>query len=202
MENTIPCRPHGNFGRCVECCCERIAYAYGVKPIVVDSVWRSVHAEWRRIYDEELSATAEVTNDLMRKATAYERATYHIRRRLGRETASAEPPASFDVLCDSAEIPVTIYGLIANSEPSRIRYVGQTINPAGRLRMHLINGSPNVRRWVDQVECSTVISMVRIETTNAVLASEREFYWIDRYRTLDMADLNAHDTQRKRKVAA
>lgn len=99
-----------------------------------------------------------------------------------------KPPRG-DVLCDSRHSLPTIYGLIAFSEPDRVRYVGQSLNAGSRYNGHCSDGAaPRVKEWIKSLPERPL--MILLENCHATELDDREHYWIQHYRQQGMADLN------------
>lgn len=103
------------------------------------------------------------------------------------------PPSAY-ILCDGPPPPCCyIYALIDPKDGELVRYVGQTVNPGARYASHTSWGtSVRVREWVTVVRRrQTWPVMICLEVCALSASDEREQHWIQHYRTLGQADLNA-----------
>lgn len=66
----------------------------------------------------------------------------------------------------SAERPSLWYVYVLKDQDGRIRYVGMTVDPAGRLRCHLAaNASPRIRGWVREQGGRVTMTIVSVHET-------------------------------------
>lgn len=86
---------------------------------------------------------------------------------------------------------IVIYALVDEREPERVRYVGQTQNPAQRYRHHrCYDGgyhAPPVRQWAGRVPR---LWMKLLGVCEGAYADHTERLWIDRLQSVGQADLN------------
>ena len=99
------------------------------------------------------------------------------------------------VLCDTWYRGHVIYGLVDPLEPTRIRYVGISSNPAARYTQHVQMGTAaafKVREWVAAMQDRLPV-MVLIEHCGPqrLPAETREDHWIQEHKQRGEADLNA-----------
>jgi hypothetical protein len=113
------------------------------------------------------------------------------------QTEPQLPPIPFDIICEPRHARPGIYGLVSQDEPSRIRYVGKSSNPAGRYAPHCSSGAAlQVADWVRSLNGLPL--MVSIESCDPLELEDREAHWIHYYRGIGQADLNASIPRLKR----
>lgn len=84
-----------------------------------------------------------------------------------------------------------IYGLIDPVEPDRVRYVGRTGDPQGRLSVHCTTKATPTYPWARSViESGRRPELVILEREEGHQTEAREMSWVRHYRRLGMADLN------------
>ena len=92
-----------------------------------------------------------------------------------------------------------IYGLVDPLEPLRIRYVGQTIAPAARMREHLTEGFGKKADWVQSLlEAGRAPDMVQLTWVTSTEALQAERHFIVALRRLRQADLNRNKRSRRK----
>jgi hypothetical protein len=168
----------------------------GAMKRVIGRARREVREQFRQLWETSTAVTHEMTHRIWQLEEERKR----LRRRREQPPAPVgEPPLT--VLCDLVTYPITIYGLTSKSDPRRVRYVGQSLNPVGRFNSHVTKGAPNVSRWCDELRASgDAPQMVLIDSVPREFSDDREWHWIGWYRERGMADLN-HWVPRQEAVA-
>lgn len=66
-----------------------------------------------------------------------------------RKTQSIPPLPALPILCDDRHILSCVYGLVSRDEPTRVRYIGQSVVPVARYADHCsAKAAPRVAEWV------------------------------------------------------
>jgi len=96
---------------------------------------------------------------------------------------------------NNSDSTVYIYALI-DPRDERVRYVGQTVNPARRFRSHLADKSVSTpkRDWLDELLLLGLMPIMEVvEECQKGTVDEKEVYWIAYYRNLNTDLLNVLD---------
>jgi hypothetical protein len=84
-----------------------------------------------------------------------------------------------------------IYGLVDPAEPTRVRYVGRTGDPQGRLSVHCTTKGTPTYPWARSViELGRRPQLLILDREEGRETEGREMRWVQHYRSLGMADLN------------
>lgn len=106
---------------------------------------------------------------------------------------TTSPLADIDLRADSGESVVSIYALL--DEQRQIRYVGQSVHPAGRVRSHWrrrydedrVRRNPRLTAWLQGMNEPPAWELLQVVTREARHAAEA--YWTDLLRQVPGMDL-------------
>lgn len=93
-----------------------------------------------------------------------------------------------------SDVPCVIYGLYERTTPTLVWYVGQTVNPDGRLgfyRSKSARCSQTLQAWLEQTARDGKHWEMRVlEHCSSSVSAERERYWIETCRARNPKLLN------------